>query len=340
MIEAPDPSLCVWPRRECEKTGAWPVLSHEPMIIDAMNTLPDAMALLTELGVIRVEGADAATFLHGQLTQDFALLGLSEARLAAFCSAKGRMQASFIGFKRTHDEILLVCNRDLLPAVLKRMSMFVLRAKARLSDASADWRICGLAGSAALPFISAQAQPWARQDHGAATVITLYPAHGVVRVLWIAPAAEPLPVADSMTAERWALGDIEAGIAMVSAPVVEAFVPQMLKYESVGGANFKKGCYPGQEVVARSQFRGVLKRRAMLAHCEQPMVTGQEIFQMADAEQPCATVVQAAPHPAGGWEAIVSGQVAALESGDLRLGSADGAALMVRPMPYPLLADI
>ncbi|HQX61490.1 MAG TPA: tRNA-modifying protein YgfZ, partial [Burkholderiaceae bacterium] len=119
-----------------------------------------------------------------------------------------------------------------------------------------------------------------------------------------------------------------------------AFVPQMLNYESVGGVNFKKGCYPGQEVVARSQFRGVLKRRAMLAHCEQPMVTGQEIFQIADTEQPCATVVQAAPHPAGGWEAIVSGQVAALESGDLRLGSADGAALMVRPMPYPLLADI
>jgi folate-binding protein YgfZ len=305
-----------------------------------MNTVPDAMALLTELGVIRVEGADAATFLHGQLTQDFALLGLSEARLAAFCTAKGRMQASFIGFKRAHDEILLICNRDLLPAALKRLSMFVLRSKARLSDASADWRICGLAGSAVAPFISAQGQPWARQDHGVATVIQLYPAHGVMRALWIAPAAEPLPVADTMSAERWAFGDIEAGIAMVSTPVVEAFVPQMLNYESVGGVNFKKGCYPGQEVVARSQFRGVLKRRAMLAHCEQPLAAGQEVFQMADAEQPCATVVQAAPHPAGGWEAIVSGQVAALESGGLRLGSADGAELVVRPMPYPLLADI
>lgn len=310
------------------------------MIIDAMNTLPDAMALLTELGVIRVEGADAATFLHAQLTQDFALLGLSEARLAAFCTAKGRMQASFIGFKRAHDDILLICNRDLLPAVLKRMSMFVLRAKARLSDASADWQICGLTGSAAAPFFSPQSHPWARQDHGAATVIQLYPASGVLRALWVAPVAEPLPQAETMSAERWALGDIEAGIAMVSAPVVEAFVPQMLNYESVGGVNFKKGCYPGQEVVARSQFRGVLKRRAMLAHGEQPMVAGQQIFLPTDPEQPCATVVQAAPHPAGGWDAIVSGQVVALESGDLRLGSADGAALVVRPMPYPLLADI
>ena len=143
-----------------------------------------------------------------------------------------------------------------------------------------------------------------------------------------------------MTAERWSFGDIEAGIAMVSAPVVEAFVPQMLNYESVGGVNFKKGCYPGQEVVARSQFRGVLKRRAMLAHGDQPMAAGQEIFQMADAEQPCATVVQAAPHPAGGWDAIVSSQVAALQSGGLRLGSAAGAELVVRPMPYPLLDDI
>ena len=163
------------------------------MIIDGMNTLPDAMAPLTELGVIRVQGADAATFLHGQLTQDFALLGMSEARLAAFCTAKGRMQASFIGFKRAPDDILLVCSRDLLPAVLKRLSMFVLRAKARLTDASDAWRICGLSGAPAAALTGASARPWARSDHGDATVVQLYPAGGVPRVLWIAPVDAPLP---------------------------------------------------------------------------------------------------------------------------------------------------
>lgn len=310
------------------------------MIIDAMNSLPDGLAVLTQLGVIRVQGADAVTFLHGQLTQDFALLGLSEARLAGFCSAKGRMQASFIGFKRAPDEVLLVCQRDLLPAVLKRLSMFVMRAKARLSDASDDYHVCGLAGSAVTPFGDTQGKAWSRQDHGSATVVRLYPAGAVARALWVAPATEALPMAETMALDLWQFGEVQAGVAMVSAPVVEAFVPQMLNYESIGGVNFKKGCYPGQEVVARSQFRGVLKRRAMLAHCAAPLAAGQEIFRSDDPEQPCATVVQAAPHPDGGWDAIVSGQVAALQAGDLHLGGADGADLQVRAMPYPLLDDI
>jgi tRNA-modifying protein YgfZ len=310
------------------------------MIIDGMYTLPDAIAELTDLGVIRVQGADAATFLHGQLTQDFALLGMSEARLAAFCTAKGRMQASFIGFKRAPDDILLVCSRDLLPAVLKRLSMFVLRAKARLTDASGDWRICGLAGAPAIALAGATARPWARADHGAATVVQLYPAGGVPRALWLAPMDTPMPDGQALPQAQWWFSEIEAGVATLSAPLAEAFVPQMLNYESVDGVNFKKGCYPGQEVVARSQFRGVLKRRAMRAHSVQEMRAGQEIFQPGDAEQPCATVVQAAPHPDGGWEAIVSGQLSALQSGDLHLGSAQGEALTVRAMPYPLRDDI
>ncbi len=310
------------------------------MIIDAMNSLPDGLALLTPLGVIRVEGADAASFLHGQLTHDFALLGMSEARLAAFCTAKGRMQASFIGFKRAPDEVLLVCQRDLLPAVLKRLSMFVMRAKARLSDASDYYRICGLAGSAVTPFGDAPRKAWSRQDHGNATVVQLYPAGDVARALWLAPAADALPLGENMPLELWQFGDVLAGVAMLNAAVVEAFVPQMLNYESVGGVNFKKGCYPGQEVVARSQFRGVLKRRAMLAHSAAPLAAGQEIFRSDDGDQPCATVVQAAPHPDGGWDAIVSGQVAALQAGDLHLAGAEGPDVQVRAMPYPLLDDI
>ena len=127
---------------------------------------------------------------------------------------------------------------------------------------------------------------------------------------------------------------------MISTPIVEAFVPQMLNYESVGGVNFKKGCYPGQEVVARSQFRGTLKRRAYLAHCNAAMKVGDEVFQVEDDTQPCGTVAQAAPSPSGGFDAIVSLQVAAVEMGGLHLGTASGPALVTGPPPYPLLADI
>src|SRR5205085_2304412 len=113
------------------------------MIIQAMSHPLHGVASLPYLGVIRVQGEDAARFLQGQLTQDFALLGPAEARLAAFCNAKGRMQASFIGFRRGPDEILLVCSRDVLPATLKRLSMFVLRAKAKLTDASGEFVLHG-----------------------------------------------------------------------------------------------------------------------------------------------------------------------------------------------------
>lgn len=293
--------------------------------------------LLPQLGVIRVQGEDAAKFLHGQLTQDFSLLGLSEARLAAFCSAKGRMLASFVGFKLAHDDLLLVCSRDLLPATLKRLSMFVLRAKARLSDASAEFQVWGLSGSAA----PADAQPWSKSgEPGTAQTIALYPSQGLPRALWVAPAGHPPPAGDALPEAHWAWLDVMAGVVTLTQPIVEAFVPQMLNYESVGGVNFKKGCYPGQEVVARSQFRGTLKRRAFLVQSDEPLTVGQDVFHSSDAEQPCGTVAAAAANPAGGWSATVSMQTSAATSGSLHAGSVSGPALQLLPLPYPLLEDV
>jgi folate-binding protein YgfZ len=310
------------------------------MIIHPMNKQLEGIAPLPHLGVIRVEGEDAAKFLHGQLTQDFSLLGLSEAHLAAFCSAKGRMQASFIGFKRSHTEVLLVCSRDLLAATLKRLSMFVLRAKARLVDASADYVLLGLAGNT-IGNVGGHAGPvWSKADFGTANLICLYPADGVPRALWVAPASEPRPVGDPLSAEAWLWSEVRSGVATLTAPVVDAFVPQMLNYESVGGVNFKKGCYPGQEIVARSQFRGTLKRRAYLIHCAAPMKAADEVFDAADASQPCGTVVQATAAPQGGFDAIISMRTDAAMGPGLRLGRDDGPAIELLALPYPLLEDI
>ena len=300
-----------------------------------MTQTLQGIAPISHLGVIRVQGDDAASFLHGQLTNDFALLDLHHARLAAFCSAKGRMQASFIGFKRAHDDILLVLSRDLLAQTLKRLSMFVLRAKAKLSDASADFHLQGLIGNA-VPH-SEQA-PWALQSEGDAHIVHLYPAAGQARALWIAPASTAAPTT-TLTAAQWLWSEVASGVATVSQPVYELFVPQMLNYESIGGVNFKKGCYPGQEVVARSQFRGTLKRRAFIVHAQAELQAGTEVFAASDAEQAAGTVVQAAPAPQGGWEAIVSMQISAAPEA-LTAGSATGMPLTILPLPYPLLEDI
>ncbi|MFC5499892.1 YgfZ/GcvT domain-containing protein [Caenimonas terrae] len=295
---------------------------------------------LPHLGVIRVQGEDAAKFLQGQLTQDFVLLGPAQARLAAFCTAKGRMQASFIGLQRSPGEILLVCSRDILAPTLKRLSMFVMRAKAKLTDASADVALFGLAGAALEGLPATLGEPWSKADVGPAQVVGLYPADGQRRALWIAPADQPAPGGAALDHALWLWGEVRSGVATISAPIVEAFVPQMLNYESVGGVNFKKGCYPGQEVVARSQFRGTLKRRAFLAHCDAELSAGQEVFHASDAEQPCGTVAQAAAAPAGGWDAIVSMQVAAAADGRLSAGSSAGPQLRLLPLPYLLLADV
>ena len=323
------------------------------MIIQRMNTMPlpscailtdtttlDGVAPITHLGVIKIEGDDAAKFIHGQLTQDFALLDMNTARLAAFCTAKGRMQASFIGFKRSATEILLVCSLDILPATLKRLSMFVMRAKAKLSDVSAEYTLFGLVGNATNLIANEPYSSWAKTDLGSNTLVNLYPADGIPRQLWVAPVGTAAPQGQPLSADLWLWSEVRSGVATISAPVVELFVPQMLNYESIGGVNFKKGCYPGQEIVARSQFRGTLKRRAFVVHADASMVAGDEVFAVDDSTQPVATVVQAAPAPQGGFDAIVSAQLAAVPIGPLHLGTSEGPAIQISPLPYTLLDDI
>lgn len=311
---------------------------------------PYSHAGITELaswGVIRALGEDAVKFLQGQLTQDVALMSLSEAHLAAFCNAKGRMQASFIVFKRKNDagadDILLVCSKDILAQTLKRLSMFVMRAKVKLSDASAEFSLFGLVGSAIESIVTSNRTHWDKADFDAQSVIFLHPGAGQSRALWCAPAGTPAPAGPELPAGVWEWLEVQSGIAMITQPIFEAFVPQMLNYESVGGVNFKKGCYPGQEVVARSQFRSTLKRRAYLVHCSDGAAVGQDVFHALDADQPCGIVAASAANPAGGFDAIVSMQTSAAldaDGGRLTLGSASGPVLTLLPLPYPLLDDI
>lgn len=301
-----------------------------------MTTLLHGITPLTHLGVIRAQGDEAAKFLHGQLTQDFALLGPQQARLAAYLSPKGRMLASFIGCQRSATEVLLVCSRDLLAATLKRLSMFVLRTKVKLTDASDEFALYGLAGDALISIAGSAFPAWSKADFDDQILVHLYPALGQPRGLWIAPQGSPAPQGQALDAALWAWGEVRSGVATLSAPLVETFVPQMLNYESVGGVNFKKGCYPGQEVVARSQFRGQLKRRTYLAHSPSALAVGAEIFTAEDAEQAVGLVVQSAPAPAGGWDALVCLQTHA-SSADLRAGP---APLALQPLPYALLTDV
>ncbi len=294
---------------------------------------------LTDWGVIRAQGRDAASFLQGQLTNDVAGLATGRAALAGYCSPKGRLLASFVVWSPRADEFLLACSADLLAPTLKRLSMFVLRAQCKLSDASAEWPLWGLAGEAA-----GRAEPWSVAGDPSGQTIHLPQAGEVPRALRCQPADAPVPQGPALDASAWRWLEVQSGVVRVVASTVEQFVPQMVNFELVGGVNFKKGCYPGQEVVARSQYRGTLKRRALLlALSPGTAVTlqeGQEVFHDADRDQPAGMVALAARHPSGEQLALVEVKLAAArEDGHFRPGSADGPAMQPRALPYTLPAD-
>ncbi|ASL42330.1 tRNA-modifying protein YgfZ [Burkholderia sp. AD24] len=308
---------------------------------------------LTQFGVIDTIGDDAASFLHGQLTNDTQHLDAANARLAGYCSAKGRLLASFLTW-RSGEAIRLLVSKDVQAAVQKRLSMFVLRAKAKLVDASGEVAVIGLAGDVrhALSgvFDALPDGVHVKVDGPAGSLIRVPDALERLRYLWIGPKAQieaHLPALEGklkrVSPAVWDWLDIRAGEPRITQPVVEQFVPQMVNFDVLGAVNFRKGCYPGQEVVARSQYRGTIKRRTSLANVAGELDTvkaGAELFHSDDPGQPCGMVVNAASAPDGGVDLLVEIKLAALENGSVHLGSAEGAALRFLALPYGLPTEV
>lgn len=309
------------------------------------------VARIADLGLIALDGEESANFLHNQLTNDVEHLGLGDVRLAGYCSPKGRLLASFLMW-RSASTIYLQLPRDIQAAVQKRLSMFVLRAKTKLSDATeapANQVVLGIGGAKAPAALQAwfdapPAKPYTKIEHETGTLVRVADAFGAPRYQWLlsAETAETvLPALESKLlagdGNAWHLSEIHAGVPQIGKATQEQFVPQMVNYELLGGVNFKKGCYPGQEIVARSQYLGKLKRRTTLVSIpDLSAAPGMEVFATADPEQPCGMIVNAAPNGDGGVDALVEMKLAAIEAGSVRLGSAEGVALTFLDMPYVL----
>ncbi|WP_293775921.1 folate-binding protein [uncultured Oxalicibacterium sp.] len=303
---------------------------------------------LVHLGLIAATGEDAPTFLHSQLTNDVAHLSQNEARLAGYCSPKGRLMASMLIWKQ-EDRILLQLARELQPALQKRLSMFVLRSKAKLTDANEELVSLGLVGPAAasalLPwFAELPVSIYDKISSEAGTVIRHANAFGIPRYQWIttpARAIEAWPhlvsILQAAGSDAWKLAEIDGGIPHITTATQEKFVPQMINFELLGGVNFKKGCYPGQEIVARSQYLGKLKRRMLHARIatDGAVAAGTEIFTSEDPDQPCGMVVNTARVDAQQVDCLVEIKLAAADA-SVHLGAADGPALAFQPLPYEL----
>ncbi len=306
----------------------------------------------SQFGVIDIKGDDAASFLHNQVTNDVQHLDASTARLAGYCSPKGRLLGSFLMW-RSADSIRLLIAQDVQAAVQKRLSMFVLRMKAKLSDATPELIAVGFAGdvraalSGMFDALPDGVHVKVEGPHGA--LIRVPDALNRPRFLWVGPKADVEAHVARLdgtlhraSAELWDWLDIRAGEPRITQATVEQFMPQMVNFDVLGAVNFKKGCYPGQEIVARSQYRGTIKRRTALAHVDAEaaaVAPGAELFHSNDPGQPCGMVVNAAPAENGGVDCLVEIKLAALDNGSVHAGSADGPALAFVPLPYAFPAD-
>ena len=308
---------------------------------------------LSDWGLIFVEGIDAASFLQNQLTNS--VLGLkrsklgeiaegpSATRLVGYCSAKGRLLASawlalFPQNDEGGDRFALFISKDIAASIAKRLSMFVLRAKVTVSDVSDAWHISGFYGS--------QTDVTANVTDSLALRMpdVLYQDQSIARALIARPnIAEDL--VNKAVLKQWNLLEVLSGIPRIVLATQEQFVPQMINFESVAGVDFRKGCYPGQEIVARSQYRGVIKRRLQIAELRiDPSdsisyAPGVELFHSDDASQPAGMVVLSAmdSHEPDSMKLQIECKLEALEHGEIHLGSVAGPVLKMSLLPYKLI---
>ena len=303
------------------------------------------LSRLDTLGRVRVGGPDAVSFLQTQLTNDVAGLGADDLQLNGYCTAKGRMLATFHQW-RDGDDIMLQLPAEILAPVMKRLSMFVLRSKAKVTDASAQHAAYGLIGPGATRIlqsagVQAPDMPWS-MTHADGLRVARMPAAPAVAERYIVVAdvgtdlSSRLGLANSTEAVWW-WSEVAAAVPTVFAATQERFVPQMVNFEVLGGVSFKKGCYPGQEIVARSQYLGKLKRRMHPGHADlmQPPAAGSDVYHSGQAE-PVGTVVMSAMAPGGGVDLLFELPVDRLGAGELHLGGTAAARIDVRPLPYQL----
>lgn len=301
------------------------------------------VADLSQLGVIAFQGDDTVSFLQGQLTNDLRNLHADSAQWNGYCSPKGRLLGNFLLWRQGAD-YCLQSSGDILPSLLKRLSMFILRAKVKGRDASDESVRLVVAGKAAAEAVRAAmgAAPESAM-HSVATaagqvirvgddkfVLSVVPERAQAAWQMLRQSATPVG------APVWDWLRLNAGIPMIVAATQEQFVPQMVNLEVIGGVSFQKGCYPGQEIVARSQYLGKLKRRMFLAHVDAAATPGDNLYSADIEGQATGMVVNAAPAPAGGYDVLAVAQVESANTQTLHLKAADGAALSLKPLPYAL----
>ena len=286
---------------------------------------------LDELGLIRATGIEARSFLQSQLTNDAKLLTPTQGQLSGYCNPKGRLLAVFTVLQLGTDDFALALPLTLLAPTLKRLKMFVMRSKLTLTDASTELPTLGVIGEntlAALGFALPTADYGVVEHDGCWLLrrpgpVPHFELRGSAERLTALQQSLNLPTAST---NDWALAELLAGIPQVTAETTEHFVPQTIDLDSAGGVSFTKGCYPGQEIVARVHYLGRVKQRLHLAQCAATASPGTSVFAAQGSGQAVGEVMASAAVANGHYLSIAL-QIDHGNSTDLLLGAVDGPAL-------------
>lgn len=315
---------------------------------------PPAPAACNHTGwaVLRVSGDDAAAFLHGQLSSDVQALEPGDGQYWSYNSPKGRMLANGVLWRapaqQQESTFTLLIADDLADSIRRRLSMFVLRARVAIEDATPRSTLIGIAGAgcaeAAREAFGVAPAPGRAHVFGNGAQAFALPDR---RIAIVAPLAEG-PVLQAALArhaavagnDAWRWFGIAAGVPWITAVTSDLFVPQTANWDLLGGVSFRKGCYPGQEIIARMQYLGRLKERLFAFHADAlETAPASRLYSQAFGEQPCGTVVNAAPGVAGGVVLLAVAQLAAVAADDLTLGAPGGARLRRMALPYDVPID-
>ena len=302
----------------------------------------DFVATLDHLGALRFTGDDAEAFLQGQLSCDVEQVGLRSSSYGAFCSPKGRMIANFL-LLRDDAGFAMVLSRDLVPVVQKQIAKFVLRSKVKVSDASQAVVLAGAAGAQAERVLAGlfpelpQGPGEVRSLPGAGAIVRLKDGR-LLLALDTARAPSVLLGHESDLAPAdagvWRWLDIRSGLPLVTAATQDQFIPQMANLELIGGVSFEKGCYTGQEVVARTQHLGKVKRRMFLANVPAQAAAGDATYSDDLGEQASGMVMNAEASPGGGYDLLTVAHAASRERSIVHLKAPDGPVLRFLALPY------
>jgi len=300
---------------------------------------------LAPWSALTVEGPDATVFLQGQFTNDLDSLAVGASQFSAWCSPKGRVLANFMVRRVATDTFEMLLPGALLAPIQKRLGMFILRSKVKLNDATHAAVRMGVGGPAASACVAgAFGSPPALHRSLAIEGGALTTLPGGRFALLVTPERAEA-VWSRLSAARpagfscWQWLTIRAGVPVITPPTQDQFIPQMLNLDALDGVSFRKGCYAGQEIVARTQHLGRLKERLALAHVGvEPPVAGARLFAAPFGDQACGTVVNSARAPGGGADLLAVAQTAAIASDSLRLGAADGPVASLLQLPYALPA--